>query len=112
MQEESTPAVETNANDSDMKLHSSGKPIKKVPIEIAIDNSKEKIGFLHYLFMAIWLGWPSFYLLLMLTFPLLWLYARPLLWAIVAMLTASAIYPIDTRKQPKWAMDFGALVMK
>lgn len=103
---------EADSNTSEAKLDSNGKPIKKVPIEMIVDNSKEKIGIMHYLCMAIWLGWPSFYLLLMLTLPLLWLYARPLLWAIVAMLTASAIYPIDTRKQPKWAMDFGAQLMK
>lgn len=86
--------------------------IKKMPIELVVDKSNEKIDLRHYIAMAVWLGWPSFYLLLMLTFPLLWLYARPLLITIIAVLTASAILPIDTRKQPKWAMDLGASIMK
>lgn len=86
--------------------------IKKVPIKLIIDKSKEPIGLTHYLAMALWLGWPSFYLLLMLTFPFLYWYARPLLAAILAMLAASALYPIDSRKQPQWAMNIGAAVMK
>jgi hypothetical protein len=114
------------------------KAIEKVPITLVVDNSNEKIGIMHYLAMFIWLGWPSIYLTLMLTFPLLFLYARPVLMVIVIVLTTSAIYPIDIRKQPKvclahgfscihcipltcalftflllqWAMDFGASLMK
>lgn len=86
--------------------------IEKVPIKLVIDKSKEPIGVTNYLAMALWLGWPFFYLLLLWTFPLLYLYARPLLAAILGMLVLSALYPIDSRKQPKWAMDLGAAVMK
>lgn len=77
------------------------KDVKKVPIKLVVDNSKEKIGIMHYLAMFVWLGWPSFYLALMLTFPLLYIYARPVLIAIILVLATSAIYPIDSRKQPK-----------
>lgn len=86
--------------------------IEKVPIKLIIDKSNEPIGVTHYLAMALWLGWPFFYLLLMWTFPLLYWYARPLLIAIVVMLVASALYPIDSRKQPKWAMEIGAAIMR
>lgn len=75
--------------------------VKKVAIKLVVDKSKESIGIKHYLAMFLWLGWPSFYLALMLTLPFLYLYARPLLIAILLMLTTSAIYPLDSRKQPK-----------
>jgi hypothetical protein len=83
------------------------KAIEKVPITLVVDNSNEKINIMHYLAMFIWLGWPSIYLTLMLTFPLLFLYARPVLMVIVIVLTTSAIYPIDIRKQPKVCLAHG-----
>ena len=74
---------------------------KKVPLTLVVDNSNEKIDLTHYIAMSVWLGWPFFYLALMWTFPLLWWYAKPLLFTILAVLATSAFTSIDSRKQPK-----------
>jgi hypothetical protein len=77
------------------------KKIKKTPITLIADHSKDKIDFSHYFAMFLWLGWPSFYFYFMLFSPLLWLYARNFLLVLVSILTISAFTSIDVRKQPE-----------
>lgn len=125
---------EVDARNSDNSASSS--KAKKVPLTLVVDNTNAKIDLTHYLAMGVWLGWPFFYLCLMWTFPLLWWYAKPLLFTILAMLAVSAFTTVDSRKQPKvrfelrsglyffmltvyyclsfmqWAMQIGAEIMK
>lgn len=78
---------------------------------VTLDRTGAKRGFLHYLAVFFWIGWTFFYFCFFLSLPLLYMYCKPLLTAIVGLMLISAFTPIKRELQPKFIYKFGEWVM-
>ena len=79
---------------------------------VTLDYSHMKRGFKEYISMWLWVGWISFYFLLTVSLPLLYLYAKIPLTIILGLILISLLAPIDRKLQPKWAYSFGRWLME
>jgi hypothetical protein len=66
----------------------------------------------HYLAIWFWIGWTFVYATVFFWLPLLYLYQRALLTAIIGLMTLSLFYPINRKLQPKWGYAIAEVAMK
>jgi 2-acylglycerol O-acyltransferase 2 len=62
--------------------------------------------------MWVWVGWISFYFFFVLSIPLLYTYSKATLTALLALIIASAIFPINRKFQPSWGWAIGRWCME
>jgi 2-acylglycerol O-acyltransferase 2 len=79
---------------------------------VTLDRSNVNRDFTHYMGIFLWIGWVTFYSLLFLAMPILFLRASFLLSIPLGMILLSAIVTIDRKCQPQWGFDIGTWVIK
>lgn len=79
---------------------------------VTLDRSKVKRGIAAYAAMWLWVGWIAFYFVLIITLPLLIVYAKIPLTVIFGLIVISAVYPIKVSQQPSWGLALGRWAME
>ncbi len=70
-------------------------------VTLISDKSKAKVGIMHYIAIALWLGWFSFYFYFPIFF-VVGMYTFPkVVGLVLAVVVTSAVYPIADKYQPK-----------
>jgi len=84
--------------------------VKRKPT-ITLDRSNAKRGIYQYLAILIWLGWPCFYFISMLTLPLAYNYCPVYLIGVTCLMVFSAFMPIHRASQPQWGKRLGNFIL-
>jgi hypothetical protein len=71
-----------------------------------------QLGISNVLGVVVFLGWFLVLPVLAVSLPVLWYYHRWIFWAIVGLVIASSVAPLDPEMQPRWGYSIGAWALR